>query len=54
MHKRQEYLLTFHIVDGSGKPILSADTCELFGLLTCRVQQAELFNTLESFADVLA
>jgi len=54
MHKGQEYLLTFHIVDGSGKPLLSVDACELFGLLTCHVQQAELCNTLESFGDVLA
>jgi len=52
MHKGQEHLLIFHVVDGSGKPLLSANTCELFGLLTCHVQQAELCNTLESFADV--
>jgi len=52
MHNGQERLLTFHVVDGSTKPLLSADTCELFGLLTCHVQQAELCNTLERFADV--
>ena len=40
-----------HVVDGSAKPLLSADTCELFGL-PCHVQQAQLCNTLESFADV--
>ena len=52
MPKGQEHLLTFHVVDGSAKPLLSANTCELFGLLTFHVQQAELCNTLESFADV--
>ena len=52
MHKGQERLLTFHFVDGSAKPLLSADTCELFSLLTCHVQQAELCNTLKGFADV--
>ena len=52
MHKGQERLLTFHVVDGSAKSLLSADTCELFCLLTCHVQQAELCNTLEGFADV--
>jgi len=52
MYKGQEYLLTFHILDGSAKPLLSADTCELFGLLTFHVQQAELCDTLGSFADV--
>jgi len=52
MHNGQERLLTFHVVDGSAKPLLSADTCELFGLLTFYVQQAELCNTLESFSDV--
>jgi len=52
MHNGQEHLLTSHVVDCSAKPPLNADTCELFGLLTCHVQQAELCNTLDSFADV--
>jgi len=52
MHNGQECLLTFHVVDGSAKPLLSADTCELFGLLTGHVQQAEFCNTLDRFAHV--
>ena len=50
MHQGQEYLLTSLIVDGSAKPLLSADTCKLFGLLTCHVQQAELYYTCYELA----
>jgi len=50
MHKGQEHLLTFHVVDSSAEPLLCADTSELFG--TFHVQQAELCNITESFADV--
>jgi len=52
MHNGQERLLTFHVADGSAKPLLSADTCELFGILTGHMQQAELCNALDSFADL--
>jgi len=38
MHNGQERLLTFH-VDGYAKPLLSADTCELFDLLTFHVNR---------------